>query len=49
MKQNSKFEIRNSKQIRIPNTEYSPEEAIIRISNFEFVSGFEFRISNFMS
>jgi hypothetical protein len=47
MRASSKSEIRNSKQIRIPNTEYEPEETLIRISNFGFVSSFEFRVSNF--
>jgi hypothetical protein len=47
MKENSKSENRNPKQIRIPKTEYDPEQTLIRISFFGFISSFEFRVSSF--
>jgi len=52
--ENSKSEVRSSKQIRMiesQNSEYQPLRLApnIRISNFELVSDFDIRISNFLS
>jgi hypothetical protein len=54
---NSKFKIRNSKQFQIPKTQNSKYKDLgndqsfivlnIRYSNFEFVSDFDIKISNF--
>jgi hypothetical protein len=49
MNEGSKSETRSSKQTRKPIAEFRLEEAFFRISNFEFVSNFEFRTSDFIS